>query len=199
MLSSSLCIGIDIPAQGAALLYPSGSDALPSSRSRIRTSRKENAIDIETLYRRYGPMVVRRCRWMLRDEEWARDATQDVFVQMLRRPGLVVDHPAALLHRIATNVCLNHLRSHKRRPEDPEDDLLLRIAASDDEEGRFEARSVLDKLFGREKESTRTIAVLHLLDGFSLQEVAGLTGLSVSGVRKRLRTLRTRVQELEEI
>lgn len=158
---------------------------------------REANIDIEELYRTYGPMVVRRCRWMLRDDDAARDATQDVFVQLLRRPGLVLQHPSTLLYRIATNVCLNSLRARGRRPEDPEGDLLQRIAAADDE-GRFEARSILDRAFGRERESTRTIAVLHLLDGFTLKEVADLTGMSVSGVRKRLRSLKDTVRELEE-
>lgn len=158
---------------------------------------REANIGIEELYRTYGPMVVRRCRWMLRDDDAARDATQDVFVQLMRRPGLVLQHPSTLLYRIATNVCLNILRARGRRPEDPEGDLLQRIAAAD-EEGRFEASSILDRAFGRERESTRTIAVLHLLDGFTLKEVAGLTGMSVSGVRKRLRSLKDRVRELEE-
>lgn len=144
-------------------------------------------------------MVLRRCRWMLRDEAWAKDAMQDVFVQLLRRETLVVQHPSSLLHRIATNVCLNLLRSKKRHPEDPEEDLLLRIASSEDHGGQIEARSVLDRLFGREKESTRTIAVMHLLDGYTLEEVALETGLSVSGIRKRLRVLRGRVRELEAL
>jgi RNA polymerase sigma-70 factor (ECF subfamily) len=36
------------------------------------------------------------------------------------------------------------------------------------------------------------IAVLHLVDGLSLEETARETGMSVSGVRKRLRQLRER-------
>jgi RNA polymerase sigma-70 factor (ECF subfamily) len=171
----------------------------PVASSTPSESGKEAALDIEDLYRRHGPMVLRRCRWLLRDEAWARDAMQDVFVQLLRRETLVVEHPSSLLHRIATNTCLNLLRHRKRHPEDSDDDLLLRIADADDHASATEARSVLDRLFGREKESTRTIAVMHLLDGFTLEEVARETGLSVSGVRKRLRTLRTRVRELEAI
>jgi RNA polymerase sigma-70 factor (ECF subfamily) len=161
---------------------------------------KETSLDVEDLYRRYGPMVLRRCRWMLRDESWARDAMQDVFVQLLRRQDvLTVDHPSSLLHRMSTNICLNLLRSRKRRPEDSDDELLMRIASADDHGRAIEARSVLDRLFGREKESTRTIAVMHLLDGYTLEEVARETGLSVSGVRKRLRALRAHVRELEAL
>jgi len=167
-------------------------------RARDAVHERGGAIDIETLYGTYGPMVVRRCRWMLRDEDAARDAVQDVFVELLKRPVLVVEHPSTLLYRIATNVCLNILRARGRRPEDAESDLLQRIAAAD-ESGRYEARSILERVFGRERESTRTIAVLHLLDGFTLKEVADLTGMSVSGVRKRLRSLKDRVRELEAI
>ncbi len=173
---------------------------LPGSTSQADQRVEGIALDVEALYRRYGPMVLRRCRWMLRDESWARDAMQDVFVQLLKREdSMTVEHPSSLLHRIATNVCLNLLRSRSRHPEDRDDDLLLRIASCEDEESRFEAASFLERIFGREKESTRTIAVMHLLDGYTLEEVAKETGLSVSGVRKRLRTLRARVRELEAL
>lgn len=156
-------------------------------------------MDIEALYRQFGPMVLRRCRQMLRDDDEARDAMQDVFVQVLRRETMMVDHPSSLLYRIATNTCLNLLRDRKRHPEDRDDDLLQRIASVEDHGAELEVRSVLDRLFGREKESTRTIAVLHLLDGFTLDETAKLVGMSVSGVRKRLRNLRGRIRELEGV
>lgn len=178
--------------EGAVCFFP----ALPVGTA---AQPKDVALEIETLYRQFGPMVLRRCRQLLRDEDWAQDAMQDVFVQVLRRDSLVVEHPSSLLYRIATNICLNHLRDRKRLREDRDDDLLLRIADAEDHGRVVEARSVLDRLFGREKESTRTIAVLHLLDGFTLDEVAKLTGMSVSGVRKRLRVLRGRIHELEGV
>ncbi len=173
---------------------------LPVSTFWMGEREEGSALDVEALYRKYGPMVLRRCRWMLRDESWARDAMQDVFVQLLKREdSMSVDHPSSLLHRIATNVCLNLLRSRSRHPEDRDDELLMRIASCEDDSSRFEAANFLDRIFGREKESTRTIAVMHLLDGYTLEEVAKETGLSVSGVRKRLRTLKSRVRELEAL
>ncbi|HET9451391.1 MAG TPA: sigma factor-like helix-turn-helix DNA-binding protein, partial [Aggregicoccus sp.] len=59
------------------------------------------------------------------------------------------------------------------------------------------AAALLSRLFGAEQVSTRTIAVLHLLDGMTLEETAKEVGLSVSGVRKRLRTLRSHLHTLE--
>jgi RNA polymerase sigma-70 factor (ECF subfamily) len=147
-------------------------------------------------------MVLRRCQRLLRDREKAVDAMHDVFVEVLRREGaLDVEHPSALLFKTATNVCLNRLRSERRRPGDGaqqgEDDLLLRIAALDEPGGQSEARSLLSRLFSREQPSTRTIAVLHLLDGLTHEEVAAEVGLSVSGVRKRLRVLQERLRAID--
>ena len=53
-------------------------------------------------------------------------------------------------------------------------------------------RAVLDGVFATERASTRTMAVLHYVDGMTLEEVASHVGLSVSGVRKRLRLLKER-------
>lgn len=156
-------------------------------------------MDVEALYERYGPMVMRRCRQMLKDEDEALDATQDVFVQLLRRQRqLRADYPSSLLYRIATNLCLNRIRDRRRRPETADDEFLQRVANADELEPRLEARSILDTLFGGQRESTRTIAVLHYRDGMTLEEVAQQVGLSVSGVRKRLRALRASLGELIE-
>jgi RNA polymerase sigma factor (sigma-70 family) len=154
-------------------------------------------LDVENLYRRYGPMVLRRCRRMLGDEASAVDAMHDVFVEILRRRDrLETASPSSYLWTAATRTCLNRLRSRRRRPEDADVDLVDRIAWAP-EGDLVGARVLLDRVFGREAPSTRTMAVLHLVDGMTLEEVATESGLSVSGVRKRLRTLKAHVAELE--
>jgi len=167
------------------------------------------ALDVESHYLRYGPMVLRRCRTLLRNPAKAEDAMQDVFVSLIRNEDRLRDEaPGALLLRIATNVCLNRLRGERRHPEDAheDDDLALRIAQADDgssdAESRTLARSVLGKLFGADDPlaaSTRSLAFMHLVDGLTLEEVARESRLSVSGVRKRLRGLKGRLAELEGV
>jgi RNA polymerase sigma factor (sigma-70 family) len=149
------------------------------------------ALDIENLTRRYGPMVLRRCRRLLRDEDAAMDACQDVFVRLIeRRERLNARYPSSLLYTMATNLCLNRIRDRRRRPTTSDEEMLLRIASTERPGAALEARARLDRLFGRHPESSRTIAVLHYLDGLTLEEVAAEVGLSVSGVRWRLRGLR---------
>ena len=169
------------------------------------------ALDVEGHYLRYGPMVLRRCRALLRDPAKAEDAMQDVFVTLMRFEDRLSDEaPGALLLRVATNVCLNRMRGDRRRREDigvETDDLPARIAQADepgggDAESRTAARSIIAKLFRSDDPlaaSTRSLAFMHLVDGMTLAEVARESRLSVSGVRKRLRGLRGRLVELEGV
>jgi RNA polymerase sigma-70 factor (ECF subfamily) len=154
-------------------------------------------LDVEALTRRYGAMVLRRCRQLLRDEDEARDACQDVFVRILERSDrLDGSHPSSLLYITATNLCLNRIRDRARHAVPTDDEVLDRIAAAGTPEAQSHARLLLDRLFGRQPASSRTIAVLHYLDGLTLEEVAFEVGLSVSGVRKRLRSLRRVLGEM---
>ncbi len=145
-------------------------------------------------------MVLRRCRPLLRDEDEAMDVCQDVFVRLLeRRDRLDARYPSSLLYRIATNLCLNRIRDRRRRVATSlEESPLERIASSGDPGRGSEARLLLDRLFRRQPESSRTIAVLHHLDGLTLEQVAEVVGLSVSGVRRRLRLLRSDLRELDQ-
>jgi RNA polymerase sigma-70 factor (ECF subfamily) len=157
--------------------------------------------DIASYYERYGPMVLRRCRALLRDEAQAQDAMQDVFVALLRHGDRLHDQaPAALLLRVATNTCLNRLRTLRTRAEDADDEKLLRIAGTAESDGPTLARDLLAKLFRTDDPlaaSSQTIAVMHLVDGMTFEEVAREVGMSVSGVRKRLRLMRARLGQLE--
>jgi RNA polymerase sigma factor (sigma-70 family) len=144
-------------------------------------------------------MVLRRCQQLLRDEDEAMDACQDVFVRVLERRHLLsAQYPSSLLYRIATNLCLNRIRDRRRRPSTSDEEVLHGIACAEEPGARSEAGSVLDRLFRRHPESSRTLAVLHYLDGLTLEQVAQEVGLSVSGVRKRLRGLRHSLASMEK-
>lgn len=153
------------------------------------------AVNIESLYRTHGPLVLRRCRALLRDENKAVDAMHDVFVELLRHNQRLDERaPGGLLLTMATNLCLNRIRSERRHPEDPAQELLTQIASLDDgSENVSLARRILDRIFAGQPPSTRLIAVLLYVDRLTLEEVAAEVGLSVSGVRKRLRTLKERL------
>lgn len=151
------------------------------------------------LYESYAPMVYRRCVALLKDDAEASDMMQNVFVRIYeRRNSLDLTNPSSLLWNTATRLCLNRIRDKARRGVNVDsEELLLQIASVDDEADAYEAGNILTRIFSKEPESTRTMAVLHFVDGMTLEETAEAVGLSVSGVRKRLRTLQSKVKNLE--
>ncbi|MBN1981740.1 MAG: sigma-70 family RNA polymerase sigma factor [Chitinivibrionales bacterium] len=153
-------------------------------------------MDIEKLYRTYGPMVLRRCRQLLYDEHMALDALQEVFVSLMQNQSRMNDaYPSSLLYTMATNHCLNVIRSYKKQHTPQESQTILEQIAQYDEGHRtFELNKILLTIFRQEPVSTRLIATLHFVDGFTLAQTAKQVSMSVSGVRKRLAQLQKRLQ-----
>jgi RNA polymerase sigma-70 factor (ECF subfamily) len=153
------------------------------------------SIDVEALYSRYGPMVLRRCRRLLKDEQAAFDAMQEVFVKVVaNRKRLTADYPSSLLYRIATNICLNRIREDRKRDYNHYLDMLQYRPYSGDGESEASLRLLLDYILAREKNSTRTIAEMYFINGMTITEIASLLDLSPSGVHKRLKKLRRRIK-----
>ena len=155
-------------------------------------------LDIEQCYRRYAPMVFRRSRQLLGSDDKAYDAVQETFFQLARhRERLTSTAIAALLNRMATNVSLNLIRKERGFEAQSSQDLFVHIACSRGLEEQTWATKFLGKLWAQQQDSTRTIAVLHLVDGMTLEETAEEMGMSVSGVRKRLRKLKDFARQWE--
>jgi len=148
-------------------------------------------IDLEVYYVRYGPMVLRRCRGMLRDEQAAFDAMQEVFVKLLvNKRRLDGRYPSSLLYTIATNHCLNRLRDERRRGETVPLPADGDIAGRPLEDPEAKLRELLDPILKEEREDTRQMAYLYFIDGLSLEKIAQEMDMSVAGIHKRLRRLR---------
>lgn len=141
---------------------------------------------LEELYRRHAAAVYARCRYLLRDDEAARDATQDVFVRVLRAGAelAAAASPTAFLLRAATNHCLNLLRAS--RPTWQEE--VRRIAGERNVRGvEPESRELVRVLLGAAPPEARETAVLYFVDEMTQAEIAEETGRSLPTVRKRLR------------
>jgi RNA polymerase sigma-70 factor (ECF subfamily) len=138
------------------------------------------------LYRQYGPAVYRRCLKLLRDREAAKDATQEVFVKLVRDIGKFEDAATALpwMYRVATNHCLNLLRAGRRHGE--EDLGEWELAAPADGAASYPDRHLAGAVLAQFDEGTRAVAVGVLVDGMGHEELAGALGVSRKTVERRL-------------
>ncbi|MCL2479858.1 MAG: sigma-70 family RNA polymerase sigma factor [Treponema sp.] len=150
------------------------------------------AIDVAAWYEKYGPMVIRRCRNILKNPDDAMDAAHDVFVNLLRGENLHGRYPSSLLFTMATNTCLNKLRRMKR--ETVMDFMDDAFPVTDESFGQVDAKLLLDVILGDETEENRTIYYMYFADGMTLKETGEAAGLSVSGVRKRLEAFKKRAR-----
>jgi RNA polymerase sigma-70 factor (ECF subfamily) len=141
---------------------------------------------LEELYRRHAAAVYARCRYLLREEEAARDAAQDVFVRALRSEEELRDasSPTAFLLRMATNHCLNLLRASRAAWREE----VARMARERVERHVApDARELVRALLGAAGAEEQEVAVLYFVDELTQAEIAELTDRSLPTVRKRLR------------
>ena len=158
-------------------------------------------IDIQAYYEKYGPMVYRRCKQLLKHEDDALDALQDVFIKLINnKHKLKGNFPSSLLYVIATNTCLNKIRWQKRQTQHSEGEFVENMYLSYDQGfDHVEAKMMISLILETESESTQSICFMYYADDMTLEEIGQTMGMSISGVRKRLVTFQKRAKiKLEE-
>lgn len=156
---------------------------------------------VEELYVAHGPMAYRRCLSILRDEEAAYDALQEVFVRLLDSPLALarMREPGAYLYRAATNAALDLLRRDHGRFHVALDAIAEPAdARSQDPEDALAASMLLELLSGALGARTREIAYRRYADGLGLEEIAESVGLSFSAVRKHLDKFKAHARRRKE-
>ena len=159
--------------------------ALPTPPSAPpRRLRAPQGRDAATLYRLHGAVVYRRCLRLLRDREAARDATQEVFVRLVRDELHLFSREDVLpwLYRVATNHCLNVRRAARHRATIALDDVAEPACPASDRLDHLLAERVL----ARFDAVTRYVAVAVLVDEQEQEEVAQALGLSRRTLARKL-------------
>ena len=164
------------------------------------------------IVRRYSPRVFSVASRFFRQRSLVEEAAQEVFLKAYTQLGSFEGRGSleGWLTRIATNTCLNMVRSSKRRPELTVSDL------TEDEQGWLEHQSAGDGGKPASVENSivatdladRLLSVLTpedqqallMIDGeqASIREVAEATGWSESKVKVRAFRARRKVREAME-
>lgn len=150
--------------------------------------------EIRAIYERYGHLLLRRCRAIVRDEAGAEDALQEVFVNLMRYGAAFRDAKAKLawLYRVADRCCFALLDRRRRAPVPTGEATPERIDASDDPSARHEVLSALGAL----DEDERTLAVLAFIEERDQGEIGRILGVSRQTINKRLKHLRVHAAAL---
>jgi RNA polymerase sigma-70 factor (ECF subfamily) len=157
--------------------------------SEVRSADESRSGQAASLYRKFGPVVYRRCLRLLRDRAAAQDATQEVFVKLLGQLEALQDRATVLpwIYRVATNHCLNVHRARVVRGESGSEDAREAMSEAPDDwspDALIDSalvRSVLSRFDAR----TQAVAVGIFVDGMEQAELAAVLGISTRSVSRK--------------
>jgi RNA polymerase sigma-70 factor, ECF subfamily len=152
----------------------------------------------EQLFERHRRQVARIAGRFFSQREQIEEIIQDSFAKAYfaldTYHGTHAASFKAWLMQIAVNSCYDQLRRARRRPEQSlgeiEESEIHEFAAyvrsgSADVESRLVSRDLATKLLSRLSPDDRLVLTLLDVEGFSVAEIAGMTGWSVSKVKVR--------------
>jgi RNA polymerase sigma-70 factor, ECF subfamily len=155
-----------------------------------------SADEVSNVYHRYGALLERRCRLLMRDHAHAEDALQELLATLLRRGESFRDaeSPYRWLCRAADRTCLDLLRRGKHVREALSNDGLdaldpLGPAPGIDAEARLAALQSL----GRLDDDQQMLAIMLFVDGMSQAEAAAELGVSRVTINKRTQRIRSQL------
>lgn len=146
----------------------------------------------EQVYASYGPALYRFCLLQMKNPSDAEDVLQEVLIKRLyRAPSFQsAEHERRWLFRVALNQCRDEWK-HRRRAELPLEAAAVLAMLEEDRRLVEQVAALPEKL--------RTVLHLHYYEGYRLEEIAALLGVTVSAVKMRMKrgreALRTRLEE----
>src|SRR5215470_15537073 len=172
----------------------------------IERAKQGDAEAFEFLYGLHKRRVYSLCLRMTGNPASAEDLTQEAFLQLFRKIGTFRGESAfsTWLHRMSVNVVLMQLR-RKNLPVVPIDETMEgdeessvrkepgapdeRLAGSID---RLQLQRAVDNL----PPGYRTIFVLHDVEGYEHNEIAGIVGCSIGNSKSQLHKARMKLRDL---
>ncbi|MDR3764584.1 MAG: sigma-70 family RNA polymerase sigma factor [Acidobacteriota bacterium] len=172
----------------------------------IQRAQAGEAESFEALYNMHKRRVYSLCLRMMGNTAEAEDLTQEAFLQLYRKIGTFRSESAfsTWLHRLAVNVVLMHLRkkglpevSLQETLEPSEEDGPMRDIGTQD---RTLAGSIdrvnLERSIEELPPGYRLIFLLHDVEGYEHNEIAGMMGCSIGNSKSQLHKARMKLRDL---
>lgn len=144
------------------------------------------------IYDRYSSRIYNFAYRFLRNSEAAEDATQEVFVKMLKHASQFHGDAklSTWLFSITANWCRDYLRKSDNKPKDSDDVLVTLPAPSDNAPDRNlerrENEQRVQRALGALTPEQREAILLSRYQGLSYAEIAQISGCSEGAVKTRV-------------
>jgi RNA polymerase sigma-70 factor, ECF subfamily len=158
----------------------------------------------DALFKRYQLPLYVYVFEMVRDEQTSLDLVQETFINATRHIGALREDAkfGSWLFGIAHQKCQQHWRGNKREAALLEELAEIQADFEDDPRDRLireEREAEFMALVNKLPLPQRAVLLLHFIEDFSLEEIAGITSASLGTVKSRMhyakKTLRTLLEE----
>ncbi len=151
----------------------------------------------DDLYRRFAPRVFTLACRMSGSRSNGEDLLQEIFLLVYRKLGSFKGEAAlgTWVYRLATNCCLDFLRSRQHKLQQASDELDESLPPSVDR-GRLRTdRLDLEQAIARLPPGYRAAFVLHDVEGFDHAEVARLLGIAEGTSKSQVHKARMKMRD----
>lgn len=180
--------------------------SLPEAAA-IRRAQRGDPEAFERLYQLHKGRVYSLCLRMLGNTAAAEDMTQEAFLQLFRKIHTFRGESAfsTWLHRLAVNVVLMHLRrkslpqvslEETTETEEPGEGIKREPGAEDLVLAGSLDRLTLANAIEQLPQGYRLVFVLHDVEGYEHNEIAGMLNCSIGNSKSQLHKARLRLRDL---
>jgi RNA polymerase sigma-70 factor, ECF subfamily len=171
----------------------------------IERAKQGDAEAFEILYNLHKRRVYSLCLRMTANTAEAEDLTQEAFLQLFRKLGTFRGESAfsTWLHRMAVNVVLMRLRKKglavvplEETIETEEEAPKKELGATDSVLAGSIDRLQLERAIENLPPGYRTVFVLHDVEGYEHNEIAGIVGCSIGNSKSQLHKARMKLRDL---
>lgn len=191
---------LTVPRGAGETAHPSSSRA--EEMALVERCRKGDLTAFETIYRTHaGRLYSVACR-MLGNPADAEDLLQEIFMAAHRKLESFRGESAlgTWLYRLATNLCLDHLRSRAARAGQVTDALDDEPALADAGSRRLADQTVakmdIERALTQLPEGCRAAFVLHDVEGLEHREVASALGIAEGTSKSQVHKARLRLRAI---
>jgi RNA polymerase sigma-70 factor (ECF subfamily) len=144
------------------------------------------------LYDRYSRKVYAKCISLLKDQAWAEDATQDIFMKILLKIGDFSGKSkfSTWLYSITYNYCIDLLRKRKKDPSVLVEDFGENDDIEDSVEDSFLMETSVTRLkviLGELPVSDKSVLLMKYQDEMSIKEMCDVFDKSESAIKMKIK------------
>jgi RNA polymerase sigma-70 factor (ECF subfamily) len=183
-------------------VYPAAAASRRDELALVERCRQGDLAAFEEIYRVHaGRLFSVACR-MLGNQADAEDLLQEIFLAAHRKLETFRGESAlgTWLYRLATNLCLDHLRSRAGRSSQLTDSIEDEVGLFDRSTSGLAERAVtrmdLERALMRLPEGCRAAFVLHDIEGLEHREVADALGIAEGTSKSQVHKARLRLRAL---